>query len=60
MLIADLCLVRNKQEDFFYFFSMYCIKHFFIFRPSDSTVSVDAEIKPRTVATSVFAVRLRH
>jgi hypothetical protein len=36
---------------------MYCIQHCFICRPSDSTVSEDAEIEPRTVATSAFAVR---
>ncbi len=36
---------------------MYCIQHCFIRRPSDSTVSEDAEIEPRTVATSALAVR---
>jgi hypothetical protein len=39
------------------FFSMYCIQHCFICRPSDSTVSEDAEIEPKTVATSALAVR---
>jgi hypothetical protein len=32
-------------------FSMYCIQHCFICRPSDSDVSEDAGIEPRTVAT---------
>jgi hypothetical protein len=31
---------------------MYVIQHCFICRPSDSTVSEDAGIEPRTVATS--------
>ncbi len=35
---------------------MYYIQHCFICRPSDSTVSEDAEIEPRTVATSALAV----
>jgi hypothetical protein len=33
-------------------FSMYVIQHCFICRPSDSAVSEDARIEPRTVATS--------
>ncbi len=33
------------------------IRHCFISRPSDSTVSGDAGIEPRTVATSALAVR---
>jgi hypothetical protein len=36
---------------------MYFIQHCFISRPSDSTVSEDAGIGPRTVATSALAVR---
>jgi hypothetical protein len=32
---------------------MYFIQHCFICRPSDSTVSVDAGIEPRTVATAL-------
>jgi hypothetical protein len=40
-----------------FIFSMYCIQHCFICRPSDSTVSEDAAIEPRTVATSALAVR---
>jgi hypothetical protein len=48
--------------EFFFIFSssMYCIQviqHCFICRPSDPTVSEDAGIEPRTVATSVLAVR---
>jgi hypothetical protein len=35
----------------------YFIQHCFICRPSDSTVSENAGIKPRTVATSALAVR---
>ncbi len=41
---------------FFRFFSMYCIQHCFICRPSDTTVSEDAGIEPRTVATAALAV----
>jgi hypothetical protein len=46
-------------EGFFWisFFSMYFIQHRFICRPSDSTVSEDAGIEPRTVATVALAVR---
>ncbi len=36
---------------------MYFIQHCFICRPLDSTVSEDAGIEPRTVATSALAVR---
>jgi len=36
---------------------MYCIQQCFICRPSDSTVSEDAVIEPRTVATLALAVR---
>jgi len=38
-------------------FFMYDIQHCFICRPSDSTVSEDARIEPRTVATTALAVR---
>jgi hypothetical protein len=41
-----------KQGTFYGFFSLYFIQHCFICRPSDSTVSEDAGIKPRTYATS--------
>jgi hypothetical protein len=36
---------------------MYFIQHCFVCRHSDSTVSEDAGIEPRTVATSALAVR---
>jgi hypothetical protein len=36
---------------------MYFIKHCFICRPSDSVVSEDAEIEPKSVATLALAVR---
>ncbi len=36
---------------------MYNIQHCFICHPSDSTVSEDAGIEPRTVATTALAVR---
>ncbi len=36
---------------------MYDIQHCFICRPTDSTVSEDAGIKPRTVVTTALAVR---
>jgi hypothetical protein len=40
---------------------MYVIQHCFISRPSDSTVSDDAGIKPRTVATlALIARRYNH
>jgi hypothetical protein len=46
-----------KQGDFFDFF-MYSIQHCFICRPSDSNVSEDGMIEPRTVATSALAAYL--
>ncbi len=36
---------------------MYDIQHCFICRPSDSTVSKDTGIEPRTIATTALAVR---
>jgi hypothetical protein len=36
---------------------MYDIQHCFICRPSDSTVSEDAGIEPRIIATTALAVR---
>jgi hypothetical protein len=36
---------------------MHCLQYCFICRPSYSTVSEDAGIEPRTVATSALAVR---
>ncbi len=44
---------RNLDGDFF----MYCIHYCFICRPSDSTVSEDAGIEPRTVVTTALTVR---
>ncbi len=38
-------------------FIVYAIQHCFTCRPSDSTVSADAGIEPRTVVTSALAVR---
>jgi hypothetical protein len=50
--------IKKKHGDFLdFFFSMYCIQHWFICRPSDSTVSEDAGIEPLTVATSALTVR---
>jgi hypothetical protein len=50
---------KGKKGDFFIFqyyysiFNQYC----FICRPSDSTVSENAGLEPRTVATLALAVR---
>ncbi len=41
---------------FFWIFK-YFIQHYYICRPSDSTVPVNAGIEPRTVATTALAVR---
>jgi hypothetical protein len=49
ILIRVLSKLKGGFCDFFFF--MYDIQHCFICRPSDSTVSEDAEIEPRTVAT---------
>jgi hypothetical protein len=50
---------RGRRHDITdnYLFFMYNIHHCFICRPSDSIVSEDAEIEPRTVATTALAVR---
>jgi hypothetical protein len=48
---ANYSPVNSLKWDFLDF-SMYCNQHCFICRPSDSTVSEDARIEPRTVATS--------
>ncbi len=45
------------KGEFFGYFFMYDIQYCFICRPSDSTVSEDAGIEPRTVATTALAVR---
>ncbi len=47
-------IVRLKTERFF---SMYFIQHCCICLPLDSTVSEDAGIETRTVATSALAVK---
>jgi hypothetical protein len=49
--------IFNRGIFSFLFLFMYCIQHCFICRPSDSTVSEDAGIEPRTVAISALAVR---
>ncbi len=43
--------------DYMFFIFTYFIQHCFICRPSDSTVSVDATIEPRTFATLALTVR---
>ncbi len=45
----------NMQE--VYFVIKFVIQHWFICRPSDSSVSEDAGIEPMTVATFAMAVR---
>jgi hypothetical protein len=47
--------VSPKSE--YWIFSLYFIQHCSICRPSDYTVSEDAGIEPRTVASSALAVR---
>jgi hypothetical protein len=42
---------------FLNFLCMYFIQYCFVCRPSDSTVSKDAGLEPRTVATSAMALR---
>ncbi len=46
-----------KKSEFFCIFFLCTIFNYFIRRPSDSTVSEDAGIEPRTVATTALAVR---
>jgi hypothetical protein len=52
----NLCLCNFFIRGFFRFVHFF-IQHCFICRPSESTVSEDAEIEPRTVATTALAVR---
>ncbi len=54
-----LIWIRKNKGGFFldFFFFMYDIQHCFICRPSDSSVSEDAGIESRTVATIALAVR---
>jgi hypothetical protein len=51
------CIAFLKINRGFFYVHMYFIQHCLICRPSDSTVSTDAGIEPRTVATSALAVR---
>jgi hypothetical protein len=48
--------LRSVNRGILWIFYMYFIQHCFICRPLDSTVSEDAGIEPRTVATSALAV----
>ncbi len=50
--------MRWRFPSSFNIFFMYDIQHCFICRPSDSTVSEDAGIEPRTVADTTLAVCL--
>ncbi len=52
-------LFKHGFHGFFFFF-LCCIQNCFICRPSDSTVSEDAGIETRTVATSLAARRSNH
>jgi hypothetical protein len=49
--------LRMKRKGRFFKVFMYFIQHCFICRPSDSTLSEDAGIEPKTVATSALAAR---
>ncbi len=53
----SLAIIVRKRYSLNGDFFMYHIQHCFICRPSDSTVSEDAGIEPRTVATTALAVR---
>ncbi len=56
LLCVPLCVWLNFSYTFNFFtgdFFIYDIQHCFICRPSDSTVSEDAGIKPRTVALAL-------
>jgi hypothetical protein len=52
-----LCRVKTYTTGGLFGFFMYFIRHCLIYRPSDSTVSEDVEIEPRTIVTLAFAVR---
>jgi hypothetical protein len=59
-LMLNILLYNIKRGIFFLMFFLsllYIIQHCFICRPYDSTVTTDAGIEPRTVATSALAVR---
>ncbi len=49
--------LKLKGGIFCFFLLMYCIQHRLICRPPDSTVSEDAGIEPRTVATLTLTAR---
>ncbi len=49
--------IAKYTGEFFKIFLMYIIQHFLICRLSDSTVSEDAAIEPRTIATLALPVR---
>jgi hypothetical protein len=49
---------KKEKGDFFDFFSLYVIKHCFIYRPSVSTVSEGTGIELRTVPTSALTAYL--
>ncbi len=48
---------ENDYQNWIFFLIMYDIQHCFICRPSDTTVSEDAGIEPRTIATTALPVR---
>jgi hypothetical protein len=60
---AHCKIVKNTASNFFrgeffnFFLFMYVILHFFICRPSDSTVSEDVGFEPKTVATLALTAR---
>jgi hypothetical protein len=54
LLVQNNSILTGGFFGFFVLYVLYCIKHS---RPSDSTVSEDAGIEPRTVATSALAVK---
>ncbi len=60
-LYHGIFLFKRRSHEIFGFF-MYCIQDCFICRPTDSIVSEDAGIEPRTVATtaSTFKRRSNH
>jgi hypothetical protein len=58
MFLLDLLIVFLKGD---FFFFMYVIQQCFICRPSNSTVSEEAGIEPRSVATlALTATRSNH
>jgi hypothetical protein len=54
---SHFLLLSSLNGDFLVFSFLYDIHPGFICRPSDSTVSEDAGIEPRIVATGALAVR---